>query len=90
MEVSERQLLYLFLTIVVTSLISMLPFRVRTRRSWIIYAPSIPWSVYVVYEYVMQTQYPQMNIRIDLLIIWPLLFFAIARSWQRWENQARP
>ena len=34
---------------------------------------SIIWTIYAVWELIVQTWSPESNIRIDLLIIWPIL-----------------
>jgi len=41
---------------------------------------AITWVVYAVWEWLVITQSPEANIRVDLLVIWPLL--AILMLWQ--------
>ena len=41
---------------------------------------TIVWGVYAVWEWLVLTQSPEANIRVDLLVIWPLL--AILMLWQ--------
>ena len=41
---------------------------------------SIGWGVYAVWEWLVITQTPEANIRVDLLLIWPLL--ALLTLWQ--------
>ena len=41
---------------------------------------AIVWGVYAVWEWLIVTQTPEANIRVDLLVIWPLL--AILMLWQ--------
>ena len=41
---------------------------------------AIVWGVYGAWEWVVITQSPEANIRVDLLVIWPLL--AILMFWQ--------
>jgi len=40
---------------------------------------SIAWVLYSVWELLVQTKTPEANIRIDLLVIWPVL--AILSAW---------
>jgi len=41
---------------------------------------TIAWGVYAAWEWLVLTQSPEANIRVDLLVIWPLL--AILMLWQ--------
>ena len=41
---------------------------------------AIVWGVYAAWEWLVLTQSPEANIRVDLLVIWPLL--AILTLWQ--------
>lgn len=41
---------------------------------------SIAWGVYAVWEWLVITQTPEANIRVDLLVIWPIL--AVLTVWQ--------
>ena len=41
---------------------------------------SIVWGMYAIWELLVQVETPEANIRIDLLIIWPLL--AILSIWK--------
>lgn len=41
---------------------------------------SIGWGVYAAWEWLVITQTPEANIRVDLLVIWPLL--ALLTLWQ--------
>jgi hypothetical protein len=41
---------------------------------------SIVWGVYAAWEWLVITQTPEANIRVDLLVIWPVL--AILMFWQ--------
>ena len=41
---------------------------------------AILWGVYALWEWLVVTQSPEANIRVDLLVIWPLL--AILTLWQ--------
>ena len=41
---------------------------------------AIVWGVYAAWEWLVLTQTPEANIRVDLLVIWP--FLAILMLWQ--------
>ena len=41
---------------------------------------SVAWGIYAVWEWLVITQTPEANIRVDLLVIWPLL--AMLTFWQ--------
>jgi hypothetical protein len=41
---------------------------------------AIIWGVYAVWEWLVITQTPEANIRVDLLVIWPIL--AVLTVWQ--------
>ena len=41
---------------------------------------AIIWGIYAAWEWLVVTQSPEVNIRVDLLVIWPLL--AILTLWQ--------
>ena len=41
---------------------------------------SITWGGYAVWEWLVITQTPEANIRVDLLVIWPVL--AVLTVWQ--------
>jgi hypothetical protein len=37
------------------------------------------WGLYVAWEWLVQTETPEANIRVDLLVIWPVL--AVVSAW---------
>jgi hypothetical protein len=41
---------------------------------------AITWGVYALWEWLVITQTPEANIRVDLLVIWPIL--AVLTVWQ--------
>ena len=41
---------------------------------------AITWGVYAAWEWLVITQTPEANIRVDLLVIWPIL--AVLTVWQ--------
>lgn len=43
------------------------------RRPRALLVPAFAWSLYAVWELVVLVRTPEANIRVDLLIIWPLL-----------------
>lgn len=36
---------------------------------------SIAWGLYAAWEWLVQTKTPEANIRVDLLVVWPVLAF---------------
>ena len=40
---------------------------------------SIAWGVYAAWEWLVQVKTPEANIRVDLLVIWPML--AVLSAW---------
>lgn len=40
---------------------------------------SVAWGVYAAWEWLVQAKTPEANIRVDLLVIWPML--AILSAW---------
>lgn len=49
------------------------------RRFGSLLIASIAWGVYAVWELLVQVKTPEANIRVDLLVIWPML--AILSAW---------
>lgn len=54
-----------------------MPANRRRFRSLLI--ASIAWGVYAAWEWLVQAKSPEANIRVDLLVIWPIL--AILSAW---------
>ena len=79
MEYGGNDLLYLFIAIVTFCGISLIPLRTQSRRS--IYLVVIAVVLYIIYELLIATKYPHLNIRVDLLLIWPLLIAAFVKAW---------
>ena len=62
--------------------------RERSRHDNSLLLSAIAWFFYAVWEWVVVTMTPEANIRVDLLIIWPILtiltlwsVFRVGRSW---------
>ena len=49
------------------------------RRFGSLLIASVAWGVYAVWEWLVQAKTPEANIRVDLLVIWPML--AILSAW---------
>jgi hypothetical protein len=49
------------------------------RRFGSLLIASVAWGVYAAWEWLVQAKTPEANIRIDLLVIWPML--AILSAW---------
>ena len=50
-----------------------------TRRTRPLVIASIAWGAYAAWEWLVQIQTPEANIRADLLLIWPVL--AVVSGW---------
>jgi hypothetical protein len=50
-----------------------------TRRGNVLWVPALLWLMYAPWEGLVEAVTPEANIRVDLLLIWPLL--AIATLW---------
>ncbi len=49
------------------------------RRYGALFIASVAWGVYAAWEWLVQAKTPEANIRVDLLVIWPML--AILSAW---------
>jgi hypothetical protein len=49
------------------------------RRPHALLAAVVAWAVYAAWEWAVQIRTPEANIRVDLLLIWPVL--AIVSAW---------
>jgi hypothetical protein len=49
------------------------------RRFGLLLIASVAWGVYAAWEWLVQAKTPEANIRVDLLVIWPML--AILSTW---------
>ncbi len=43
------------------------------RQAAALLVPTIGWGLYAVWEWLVMTKTPEANIRVDLLVIWPVL-----------------
>lgn len=43
------------------------------KHAWALLVPTIAWALYAVWEWFIVVKSPEANIRVDLLIIWPVL-----------------
>ena len=57
---------------------------VNRRRLRPLFIPSVAWGVYAAWEWLVQAKTPEANIRVDLLIIWPIL--AILSVWALYRS----
>lgn len=57
----------------------LLPWALIRPRRLLLMAPSLTWLLYAAWEWMLLLLSPEANIRVDLLVIWPLL--AIATLW---------
>ena len=86
MQITESHMLYLGGLIILFCIISLLPFKVQSRTSWILYFPIIPVCTYIVYEILMLTKFANTDIRIDLLLIGLLLIATVIKTKNRAEK----
>ena len=52
----------------------------RSNRLWV---PAALWLAYAVWEWLVMVQTPEANIRVDLLLIWPVIGLATLWAWVR-------
>ena len=86
MQITETHVLYLGGLIVFLCIALLLPFRVRSGTSWLLYLPVVPACLYIVYESLVVTMFAITDIRIDLLLIGFLLIATVRKTMDRWEN----
>jgi hypothetical protein len=55
------------------------PFLVAGRRPRPLLAAAVAWFLYAVWEWLVIVRTPEANIRVDLLVIWPVL--AMLSAW---------
>jgi hypothetical protein len=53
------------------------------RRFGSLLVASIAWGVYAAWEWLVQAKTPEANIRVDLLVLWPVL--PILSAWARFR-----
>ena len=49
----------------------------------VFWVPALLWLVYAIWEWLVKVKSPDANIRVDLLLLWPVL--AIAMVWSLWR-----
>lgn len=59
----------------------------------VMWAPALLWLVYAAWECVVGAVTPEVNIRVDLLLIWPLIaivtLWAVVRTTFAWRSTRR-
>lgn len=88
MQITESHMLFLAGVIVLSCIVSLLPFKTHSQRYWILYFPILPIATDFVYEALMITKFIYVNIRIDLLLIAPLMIAMAVKTTKRWELAA--
>ncbi len=76
-ETADLLLSVLAVFIVACGVISLFPWRKLRRAAWVTHAPLLAFPAYAALEYLMPARF---DIRVDLLIIWPVLLL-IALVW---------
>lgn len=54
----------------------------------VLWVPAILWLAYAAWEAWVQAVTPDANIRVDLLLIWPLI--ALVTAWAAWRTAQAP
>ncbi|MFO1306259.1 MAG: hypothetical protein U1F54_21240 [Burkholderiales bacterium] len=54
----------------------------------LLWVPTMLWLVYAAWEAWVQAATPDANIRVDLLLIWPLI--ALVTAWSAWRTAIAP
>jgi hypothetical protein len=52
----------------------------KTNELWV---PAVLWLAYAAWEWLVLAKTPEADIRVDLLLIWPLIGIATLRAWVR-------
>lgn len=52
-------------------------------RANVLWVPALLWLAYAGWEWLVVTQTPDANIRVDLMLIWPVL--GLATAWALWR-----
>ena len=59
----------------------------------VLWVPALLWLAYAGWEWLVQTVSPEANIRVDLLLIWPVIamvtVWAVVRTWIFWRSARR-
>lgn len=76
-ETTDLQLTVLAILILACAVISLFPWRKLRRAGWVSHVPLLAFPAYAALEHIMPARY---DIRIDLLVLWPLLVL-IALVW---------
>ena len=77
----------LFFATMISGIISLLPIKARSCKSWLLYAFMPTLMFYLLYELTMPKG---MNIRADLVLIWPFLIIVAATTIVRWSKLNQP
>lgn len=85
-QITETHVTAMGLSIMTLAVLALLPFSWRFGRPWGMGLTIAPIALYVVYECLMSTRFLLINIRIDLLVIWPLLAAVIGNALYRWTR----
>jgi len=56
----------------------------KNKASWVLYYPIIPIIAYSLYEWAIKLNIPSYGLRVDLILMWPILVLLLAKSWFRW------
>ncbi len=56
------------------------------RPRWLLFS-AVTWGLYAAWEWLVQIKTPEANIRVDLLLIWPLL--AVVSAWSLFRTFRR-
>jgi hypothetical protein len=52
-------------------------------KSNVLWLPAILWLAYALWEWLVLVKTPEANIRVDLLLIWPVIGLATLWAWVR-------
>lgn len=70
------------LHIMIVAVVFLLSFLLVRQRSMLI--AFIAWTVYALWEFIVNVKTPEADIRVDLLLIWPVLFIISFWAVLRW------
>ncbi len=62
----------------------LLRVEVKNKASWVLYYPVIPITAFLLYEWAIRLNIPDYGLRVDWILMWPILVLVLAKSWFRW------
>ncbi|MFH0344465.1 MAG: hypothetical protein ACHBNF_20615 [Chromatiales bacterium] len=84
MPLTKAEIQALGIIIVLLCIPVLMRVEVKNKASWVLYYPLIPLIAYIFYEWAIKLNIPNYGLRVDLILMWPILVLLVAKSWFRW------